>query len=143
MALLDVLITALRYLFLVLLYWFLAQIIRAAWQDLHRAKEGTGPTEGPPGARLVVLDPTGKKGPVFSLKEYVTIGRDPHNDIVLPAPTVSARHAVLVRRGQDYWVQDAGSTNGTYINGVRLRGPARISAGDRITLGDTTLKFLG
>ena len=72
-------------------------------------------------------------------KPVITIGRAPGNDLTLPHPSVSGRHAEI-RKQQDgrFLVRDVGSTNGTYVNGVRISqhvaGP-----GDRVTVGAVTL----
>ena len=68
----------------------------------------------------------------------VRIGRDPANDIVVTQPGVSARHAELCWDGKAVWLRDLDSTNGTYVNGRRIGGATRITASDRVTLGNTT-----
>ena len=68
----------------------------------------------------------------------VRIGRDPANDIVVAQPGVSARHAELCWDGKAFWLRDLDSTNGTYVNGRRIGGATRITASDRVTLGNTT-----
>eukprot|EP00898_Chlorokybus_atmophyticus_P006252 jgi/Chlat1/6628/Chrsp482S06114 len=77
----------------------------------------------------------------------VVIGREAEKaDAVLPVATVSGKHARLDRRAQgEYWVSDLGSTNGTYINGSRLKPnqAARVNPGVEITFGDVHLaKFV-
>ena len=64
------------------------------------------------------------------------LGREAaHADIVLPVQTVSARHARLFWKGGVLWLEDLGSTNGTFLNGERLTEPRRVAAGDEIGLG--------
>ena len=139
----ELAVAVFRYLFLALLYWFLFQIVRMAGKDL-RGEASVAARAGRSGdAYLVVIAPAPQKGKVFALGEYVSIGRDPHNDIVLPPATVSARHAVIVRRRGNYWIQDAGSTNGTYLNGRPVREPVRLRAGDKLVLGEAILEFMG
>jgi ABC-type multidrug transport system ATPase subunit/pSer/pThr/pTyr-binding forkhead associated (FHA) protein len=65
----------------------------------------------------------------------LTIGRDPENDVVIDAPMVSRRHARLVVDGGRSRIEDLGSSNGTYVNGVRVRGTSAVRPGDRIGLG--------
>ena len=66
------------------------------------------------------------------------IGSDPACDLVVEAPAVSGRHCRLRPAGGGYVVEDLDSTNGTFVNGRRLDGPARVSTADRVTLGRVT-----
>ena len=69
------------------------------------------------------------------------LGRDASADISLPDPAISRRHA-RVRRGLDgVWLEDLGSTNGTYINGDRLTVPYRLRDGDEVRLGNSLAIF--
>src|SRR5690606_30813126 len=72
-------------------------------------------------------------------KPTVTIGRAPGNDLVLPHPSVSGRHAQINKMPDGkFQIRDLGSTNGTYLNGVRI-STAVAGAGDRVTIGAVTL----
>ena len=53
----------------------------------------------------------------------------------------TARHARFEPRRDGVWVEDVGSTNGTYVNGVRLDAPRRLRAGDVIRIGETDFRF--
>lgn len=77
------------------------------------------------------------------LGEEVTLGRDPGNTVVVGDRFTSARHARVFRRDGAYWVEDLGSRNGTLLNGHRVSGAQRLLAGDRITVGSCTFKFMG
>lgn len=70
-----------------------------------------------------------------------SIGRGPGNDIVVPDGLVSWEHLKVWAENGKVWCTDAGSTNGTYVNGERLSGTAQLDVGDRITVGDR-LKLL-
>ena len=77
-------------------------------------------------------------GQLFEFEgEVVTIGRDASNDLAAADAEVSRHHARLVREGQDYLLEDLGSTNGTFLNGRRLTSPQVVRGGDRISLGET------
>jgi predicted component of type VI protein secretion system len=84
-------------------------------------------------------------GQTFMLdQDTLTLGRDPHNDIVINDPQVSRQHARVVRQGDLMVVEDTGSTNGTFVNGMRLTGPHALANGDVIGLGDAvTLTYYG
>ncbi len=75
-------------------------------------------------------------------KPVTTLGRDPANDIHLQHPTVSSRHAEIRRDGKAFEILDAGSSNGTFVNGARIRRQ-RLNPGDRIALGAIHLVFDG
>ena len=67
-----------------------------------------------------------------------TIGSAAECDIRIASPTVSGRHCRLTRRGQSFFVEDLGSTNGTYVAGQRISQPRVVRAGESITLGQQT-----
>src|ERR1700739_1481341 len=69
------------------------------------------------------------------------LGRDASADISLPDPAVSRRHARLHRGLDGVWLEDLGSTNGTYINGDRLTVPYRLRDGDEVKLGNSLAVF--
>ena len=93
--------------------------------------------EGGRAAGSLVLD-SGKR--VALGERAVSIGRQAECDIVLGDPNVSRRHAEVRPRGDGFEVADLGSTNGTRVNGVAVK-ERRLSDGDNITLGGTTLRF--
>ena len=70
----------------------------------------------------------------------VTIGRSPQGDIFIDNPAVSFRHARVYSQAGVYYVQDLGSLNGTFLNGVRIT-QAPLSHGDVITVGKHTVRF--
>lgn len=73
-------------------------------------------------------------------RDTVNIGRARGNDIVLPRPNISKRHArIMVMEGEMY-VIDLKSTNGTYVNGDRISAPVKVSDQDKIFMGDFMLK---
>ncbi len=74
--------------------------------------------------------------------EVVRIGRHSDNDLVLTDPTVSRRHAEILKQGDQYLLFDLGSRLGTYVNGVRAEEGQVLRSGDRIRLGNTELVFL-
>lgn len=80
-------------------------------------------------AKLTVGDVAHELG-----EELITIGRAPDNLIHIEDASVSSRHAELQRSGEDWYLRDLGSTNGTHVNGVAVT-EARLRAGDRIRFG--------
>lgn len=93
-------------------------------------------------ARLVVRrGPTPNQEFVLT-QEKATIGRAPTNDIPIPDPEISRRHAQFVRQGEGYAIEDLGSTNGTFVNGRRITGLTPLQHGDTIDCGEAiSLEF--
>jgi pSer/pThr/pTyr-binding forkhead associated (FHA) protein len=90
-------------------------------------------------ARLVSED----GGEDFLLASKVTIGRSLGSDLRLDHPSVSRRHAMIVSMGDDYYIEDLGSTYGTWLNEIRLPVASRtkLHRGDLIQIGEVRLRF--
>ncbi|GIJ80878.1 Inner membrane component of T3SS domain-containing protein [Micromonospora phaseoli] len=69
------------------------------------------------------------------------IGRDPSVDVVVHDPHLSRRHAEIWLAGEGVSLVDLASTNGTWVNDLRITGVARLSDGDVIRIGRTELRF--
>jgi len=94
------------------------------------------------GAALVIRAGGGRVGESFPLEgERSTIGRRPDSAIFLDDVTVSRDHALIVRRGGDWHLDDLGSLNGTYVNRHRIE-TVRLSDGDELQVGKYKLTFL-
>jgi pSer/pThr/pTyr-binding forkhead associated (FHA) protein len=94
------------------------------------------------GATLVIRAGGGRAGETFPLDgDRMTVGRRPDSDVFLDDITVSRDHAVIVRRGGDYYLDDCGSLNGTYVNRSRIES-FRLSDGDELQVGKYKLAFL-
>ncbi|MBU0553445.1 FHA domain-containing protein [Myxococcota bacterium] len=78
----------------------------------------------------------------YTLRALNTMGRHPGQGIQILDRIVSKEHALITYAGGDYWIQDRGSRNGTYVNGQRIQGRTPLSDRDEVTLGNTTLSFL-
>ena len=94
------------------------------------------------GPALVVRSGGGRAGEHFSpAGERTAIGRSPDCDIFLDDVTVSRRHAVLIQRGDAYFIEDQGSLNGTFLNRRRIES-APLEDGDELQIGKYRLVFL-
>ena len=94
------------------------------------------------GAALVVRSGGGRVGESFPLDhERMSIGRRPDSEVFLDDVTVSRDHAILVRRGDDVFLDDLGSLNGTYVNRRRIDSQ-RLEDGDEVQIGKYKLTFL-
>jgi pSer/pThr/pTyr-binding forkhead associated (FHA) protein len=94
--------------------------------------------------RLVVLEsPALEEGEVVALTSHpVTVGRGSNNDVPLPSDEyASTRHARFEPRRDGVWIEDIGSTNGTFVNGIRLTRERKLAAGDVVRVGETDLRF--
>jgi FHA domain len=133
-------IWAVRIAFLGLLYVFLMFVVRALMRDLRVASREPSAELG----RLVVVaSPAGDPAPgaSYPLDAVTGIGRDVNNAIVVDDPFASAEHALLTFRGRAWYVEDAGSTNGTYVNGSRIDGLAPVGFGDEIQVGQVRFRL--
>lgn len=91
--------------------------------------------------RLVITQPRASKGVAFSTATELTIGRAEGSAITLTDDTYASQlHARVYPRAGGVWVEDLGSTNGTHLNGARLRQPTQLDVGDRIQVGNTILE---
>lgn len=70
----------------------------------------------------------------------VRLGRSPDNDVILRDPATSGHHARLERRGQEFWIVDLGSTNGTFVNGEAIQ-EKQLNHGDHLTIGQNSVHF--
>jgi pSer/pThr/pTyr-binding forkhead associated (FHA) protein len=68
------------------------------------------------------------------------LGRSPDNDIILRDPATSGHHARVERRGDQFWIVDLGSTNGTLVNGEPIQ-EKELNHGDRVTIGQNAVQF--
>lgn len=85
----------------------------------------------------LILESGPNSGTEYPLeKDELYLGRDVNNDVVINDAEVSRRHARLVRQGDDYYFEDMGSTNGTFILGQRLSSPTLLLPNAKITIGE-------
>ena len=94
------------------------------------------------GPSLVIRAGGGRAGEMFPLeKDRLTVGRRPDSDIFLDDVTVSRDHAILVRRNGEFYLDDCGSLNGTYVNRSRIESH-RLANGDELQVGKYKLAYL-
>jgi pSer/pThr/pTyr-binding forkhead associated (FHA) protein len=130
----------LRIGFVLLIYLFLFMVARALWRDLRAGIAGAGQ---PLGRLVVIASPEGRpaEGTSLPLDAVNSIGRDVNNAIVIDDSFVSTEHAVLSFRGRAWYVEDRGSTNGTWLNGQRVEGLLPLGYGDEIQIGQVRLRL--
>ncbi len=151
------LLTVLKFCFLALLYLFLFRVVRIVRLELKPVKAAmpaeavaAAPAAAPSkrekkergGPALYLLEPVGRHGESYALTEEVSVGRAPGCGVVLDDDTfVSQVHARLFRRGRETYVEDLGSTNGTFVNGERITDVTRLRRGDRVQFGSTVAEI--
>jgi hypothetical protein len=154
----DEALLILKVAFIVLLYLFIWRIVRSASRDFRTgpgmlpAQESVlmRPTEATSlglasvkRAKMVVIKSpsldVGEEVPVDSMP--VAIGRGGQNEIPLDGDEfASAQHARFESKRDGLWVEDVGSTNGTFVNGARVTTPRRLSRGDVVRVGQTDFR---
>ena len=151
---------ALKFGFLAVLYLFLLWIARSALKDLRRGADSTAAAEPvePPSPRrrqsampdlragvsprLVVVAAMGHEpGTSFDVGDGATMGRSDSAEIRVDDPFASSAHARIFSRGDFMYVEDMGSTNGTYLNGRQLRTAERLKVGDLVRIGDSEYRY--
>ena len=148
----DPLLTVLKFCFLAILYLFFLRVIRAVWAEVRNPATAAGPapqarpsrspiaSSRPPG-RLKVIEPADRRGRTYDLAEELTVGRAGGCQVALEDNYVSQLHARVFRREGQFYVEDLGSTNGTYVNRKKVTAPIAIRRGDRLQIGKTVLEL--
>jgi FHA domain len=150
----DETLLVLKLAFLVLLYGFIILIVRTATKDIGgapqesivlgaadaaalRAQHGLKP------ARFAVVAAPGlRAGSTFEVSGSTIVGRDPESGVRLDGDEfASARHARIDPRPDGVWVEDLGSTNGTFVNGGQISSRRLLQPGDVLRVGETELRL--
>ncbi len=153
----PIFLLAVKIAFLAILYLFVARAIRAVVLDVFgpraqrrrppraEARRPAAPRPAPsrPARRLprelVVTDASGKR--TVPLKDSITVGRAATCDLVVSDTYVSNVHARIFAKDGSYWLEDLGSTNGTYMNRAKVAVPTAVGPGDEIRIGKATLEL--
>jgi hypothetical protein len=92
--------------------------------------------------RLVVVAALGHEpGTIVEIHDEAMLGRAAHSDVQIEDNFASSAHARIFPRGQAMFIEDLGSTNGTYLNERQLRAPEQLSADDTIRIGETEYRY--
>ena len=159
----ESLLTLLKLLLLALLYLFFARVLYAVWSEVARST--TAPAQGGGSAaatatgapvesgrrwkrhrtpdRLVVVAPPEQSGRLYMLGAEQTVGRSPGCQVALDDTYASQVHARIFQGGEGFFVEDLGSTNGTFLNDQKVTSPAPLTLGDRLKIGGTELEVSG
>ena len=145
-----------------LIFLFFLRVIRAVWvemspatirkprwqkrQDRRDERVASRPAAAPKPTRrkqlyLKVVQPPSHAGRSYDLDDELTIGRSPGCGVSTPEDIyTSTLHARLFRRNEQLWVEDLGSTNGTYVNSERISKAVRLGKGDMLQIGSTVFE---
>ena len=161
----ESLLRILQFLLLALLYLFFLRVLRAVWAEVASPRELSGPAvatparsrasgprermpaaaKGTPG-KMRVLEPADRKGQAFDLAEELTVGRAAGCQVRVDDTYASQLHARIFQKEGQLFVEDLGSTNGTYLNRrgtqnkEKVAGPIPLGNGDRLMIGKTVLE---
>jgi pSer/pThr/pTyr-binding forkhead associated (FHA) protein len=151
----DQLLNLLKLFLLLLLYLFFLRVLRAVWAEVNPPKVVEAPakpkrekgTRRATGSRkhgplvLRLIAPAEVKGRSYPLTQEITVGRAAGCQVTIDDTYASQLHArVFLREGQVY-VEDLGSTNGTYLNRRKVTGPMQVQRGDKLQIGNTVLEL--
>lgn len=131
----DVVLFAGRILLIAFLYIFLFAMMKTGVGLVRgqRKKERTW-------SLTVERGPKELRGVNIPIKEPITVGRSPEADIVIGSSYVSSMHAKFTLMGQNLFVEDLGSANGTLVNRKPLKGPTSLKHNDTVNVGDVAIR---
>ncbi len=147
----EALLTILKFCFLALLWLFFVRVLWAVWAEVNSpapAAARAGPSAAAPArpttsesTRLKVVEPASRRGTAYQLGDELTVGRASGCQVALPDDSYASQlHARIFRKDGRYWLEDLGSTNGTYLNAKPVTSPVALRRGDRVQVGRTVLE---
>ncbi|MBI9048455.1 MAG: FHA domain-containing protein [Anaerolineaceae bacterium] len=129
-----VIVLILRILLSLLLFAMVGFTIFNLWKDIRKTHRVTSVQVVKP--IYLQHDPTANTSARKYTEAEVLIGRDPACNFTIPDSAISAKHARLFFRQNQWWVEDSGSTNGTYLNQELVEAPVILIDGDQIKIGN-------
>lgn len=137
---LDVFLLLLRIFGALCLFAFVGGIVWLLYRDMQITAVSLAQKAEPIGTMRIIRKQH-EQEELISLLPITTIGRAPTNVIVIDDAFASNEHALLVRKGTQWLLEDLNSRNGTMLNNVALEETAVVTASDVITIGDTRLRI--
>jgi pSer/pThr/pTyr-binding forkhead associated (FHA) protein len=140
---LRILLLLLQLGFVALLYLALMRFAGSLLKDLRSAEQAQIASRSGIGRLTVLESPEDEPaaGSTIALGPINSIGRNVNNTIYVEDDFVSTNHAMLTFRGRSWFIEDQGSTNGTYVNGHRIDRPVALSFGDELTIGRVRMRL--
>jgi len=152
----DQLLNTMKVALLGLLYLFFARVLWAVWTEVRvpsaprlsagHPKKQSASSSGKIAAlavptKLLMVEPPSMRGSTLSLDDEVLVGRSTDCDVTLvDDPFVSTKHARFFRNGDNWIVEDLGSTNGTLVNAVRITAAQVLRVDDRVQTGSAVFE---
>lgn len=144
------LLTILKFFLVALVWLFFLRVVRAMWADLRRGG-GTRPAgrpadaaasglarQRPTGLMIQILEPKERAGETFRIDGEMTLGRAPGCAVSVPDDSYTSNiHARVFVKDGTIWLEDLGSTNGTWVNDQRVTSATVLHKGDRLKFGQT------
>lgn len=139
----ELLLFSLRLISAFALLSFVGLLGWMVWRDMRQTAELLdNPEDGRASLIMVASESDPQQlGRRIPLRPVTGLGRGASNTIIISDEFASSEHALVTRRGSQWWLEDLNSSNGTLLNGAELARPAVISAGDVITIGSTELRL--
>lgn len=145
------LLRGLEILLVVIVWLFFLRVMRAVWVEVRPPKRSRKDKEVADGAptqrrgrarslKLRVIEPEPQRGQSYELADELTVGRAPGCGVKVEDAYTSSIHARLYRRDGTLWVEDLGSTNGTWVNAERIFSPTKLGRGDLLQVGGTVFE---
>jgi hypothetical protein len=141
---------ALEYGVILLLWLFFMWVVRAVWVEVRPLKrrrrrggdaDDDGKSKRARKLRLHVVRPEERDGQIYELGDEVTVGRAPGCGVPIDYDTYASNlHARVFRLDGELWVDDLGSTNGTWVNTERITERTRLEKGDLLQVGSTVFE---
>jgi len=143
-----------------LIFLFFLRVIRAVWVEMspvtvrkprsmrrQERREQRAAAKPPPAAHrrrqlyLKVVEPPERAGRAYDLDDELTVGRSPGCGVSMPEDIyASTLHARLFRVNDQLWIEDLGSTNGTFVNSEQIGQAVRLGKGDQLQIGSTVFE---
>jgi pSer/pThr/pTyr-binding forkhead associated (FHA) protein len=149
----EQLLTILKLCLLALLYLFFLRVLRAVWTEIRGPKvveasprraqrEAKRVERRSAPVQLTIVEPTALKGRRYPLADELTVGRAAGCQVTIDDTYASQLHARVFARDGQLFVEDLGSTNGTYLNRNKVQGPQVMRRGDRLQVGNTVMELV-
>jgi len=147
----EQLLTILKLCLLAVVYLFFLRVLRAVWSEIRGPKQVEDP---PPKAvrqprrvdrqagpvQLAIVEPAQLQGRTYPLADELTVGRAAGCQVAIDDTFASQIHARVFSQAGQVYVEDLGSTNGTYLNTKKVEGPEPVRRGDRLQVGNTVME---
>ncbi|HZJ76933.1 MAG TPA: FHA domain-containing protein [Oscillospiraceae bacterium] len=133
-----------RYIFIILIYYFLYGIIRLIYLDIQHINKMSQKEYNNPYLKLI----NRKERLDFDIREFydlgkiTSIGRSKDNEIQILDKYVSSEHSKIIMDEGEYFLEDQNSVNGTYLNSAKIEDVVKLKNGDRIGLGQVEFLFV-